>query len=78
MKERYSYIGKLNDICGVWCDNCPEGLEVKETITFYTPDEGKIFVDKKGNFVDSVVIKDGVNIKDFTEILQPQEETKEE
>lgn len=73
MKERKSYVGTLNGVNGVWCDRCPEGLEVKETITFYTPDEGKMFV-KDGKTFDSVVIKDNVKIEDYIEIEIPKEE----
>lgn len=78
MKERKSYVGTLNGVNGVWCDQKPEGLEVKQEITYYTPDEGKVFVDKDGNLVDSVVIKDDVKIEDYTEIkdVRNQEEPK--
>lgn len=69
MKERKSYIGTLNGVNGIWCDQCPEGIELKETITFYSADEGKVFADKEGNLLDTVVIKDGVNIEDFVEIV---------
>lgn len=72
MKERKSYVGTLNGVNGIWCDQLPEELEVKQEITFYTPDEGKVFADKEGNLVDSVVIKDGVKIDDFVEIVDPR------
>ncbi len=72
MKERHSYVGTLNGVNGIWCDQLPEGLEVKQEITFYTPDEGKVFADKEGNLVDSVVIKDDVKIEDFVEIKDPR------
>lgn len=72
MIERKSYVGKLNGVSGVWCDQKPEGLEVIKENTFYVPDEGKIFVDKDGNMLDCVVITDGVDIKDFVEIKQPK------
>lgn len=75
MKERYSYSGTLNGIKGVWCDRQPEGLEIEETVTFYTPDEGKVFVDKEGNLIDSVVIRDGIKIEDYVEIKDPRENT---
>ena len=74
MKERKSYIGILNGVNGVWCDQKPEGLEVTKEITFYSADADKVFVDKDGNMVDSVVITDGVDIKDYTEISKPKEE----
>lgn len=73
MKERKSYIGELNGVKGVWCDQKPKGIILAETITFYSPDEGKVFVDKDGNMVDCVIIKDGVNIADYAEIVQPKE-----
>lgn len=72
MIERKSYVGKLNGVSGVWCDQKPEGLEVIKENTFYVPDEGKVFVDKEGNITDSVVITDGIDIKDFVEIKQPK------
>lgn len=75
MIERKSYVGTLNGVSGVWCDQKPEGLEVIKENTFYSADEGKVFVDKEGNMVDSVVITDGVDIKDYVEIKQPKEET---
>lgn len=73
MKERKSYIGKLNGVNGIWCDQKPEGIELKDTITFYSADEGKVFADKEGNLVDTVVIKDGVDIKDYVEIKDPNQ-----
>ena len=76
MIERKSYIGKLNGISGIWCDYKPEGIEVTKEITFYTPDEGKIFVDKAGNMVDNVVVNDDVKIEDYVEIVDPR--TKED
>ena len=80
MKERHSYQGTLNGVNGIWCDQKPEGLEVIKENTFYSADEGKVFVDKEGNMVDSVVITDGVDIKEYVEIQDPrnQEEPKEE
>lgn len=74
MIERKSYIGTLKGVKGVWCDKKPRGLEVEKTNTFYVADEGKVFVDKEGNMLDSVVIQDGVDIKDYTEIKQPKVE----
>lgn len=76
MKKRQSYIGTLNGVNGIFCDQKPEGIELKETITFYSADEGKVFADKEGNLVDTVVIKDGVNIEDFVEIKDPRQEEK--
>lgn len=76
MKERHSYIGTLNGINGVWCDKKPEGLEIKETITFYTPDEGMVFT-KDGELFDSVVIKDDIKIEDYVEIKDPRQQPEE-
>lgn len=73
MKERKSYVGTLDGVKGVWCDKKPKGLKVDKTITFYSADEGKVLV-KDGKIYRSVVIKDGVNIKDYVEIEEPKEE----
>lgn len=72
MKERKSYAGKLNGVFGFWCDQKPEGLEDVKVTTFYTPDEGKVFVDKDGELLDSVVIRGNVKISDYTEIKDPR------
>jgi len=74
MKERKSYAGKLNGVSGVWCDQKPEGLEVIKENTFYTPDEGKVFVDKEGNMLDYVVLNEGESVSDYTEIMKPKTE----
>lgn len=75
MIERKSYIGKTKDGFGaVWCDKHPEDAVIENVITFYSPDEGKIFVDKEGNMTSSIVIKDGVKIEDYTEIVKPKDE----
>lgn len=76
MKERHSYIGTLNGINGVWCDTKPEGLEIKETVTFYTPDEGMVFT-KDGELFDSVVINDDIKIEDYVEIKDPRQQPEE-
>lgn len=77
MIERKSYIGKTKDgISAVWSDKHPEDAVIENEITFYSPDEGKIFVDKEGNMTTSVVIKEGVNIEDYTEIVMPKKDEK--
>lgn len=76
MIERKSYIGKTSDgVSAIWTDQHPEDATIEKTITFFNPDEGKVFVDKEGNMVDSVVVADGVDIKDYVEIKQQKEET---
>jgi hypothetical protein len=77
MIERKSYIGKLNGVSGIWCDQKPEDLDLTDVITFYNPDEGKVFI-KDGEFFDSVVIKDGVNIEDYIEVKDPRQKEGEE
>lgn len=73
MIERKSYIGKTSDgVSAIWTDIHPEDATIEKTITFFNPDEGKVFVDKDGNMLDSVVIADGVDIKDFVEIIDPR------
>ena len=76
MKERHSYMGTLNSVNGVWCDKKPKGLKVAEEITFYSADEGKVFT-KDGELFDSVVIKDGVKIEDYIEIIDPRQKEEE-
>lgn len=76
MKERKSYVGKLSGISGIWCDQKPEELEVIKEITFYTPDEGMVFT-KDGELYDSVVIQEGMDIKDYIEIKDPRPQTEE-
>ena len=78
MIERKSYIGKTKDgFNAVWCDKHPEDAVIEKVVTFYSPDEGKIFVDKEGNMTSSIVIKDGVKIEDYTEIVKPKDEAHE-
>lgn len=72
MIERHSYQGTLNGVNGIWCDKKPKGLKNVVDITFYTADEGKVFADKEGNLVESVVIRDGVDIADYVEIKDPR------
>ena len=74
MFERRSYKGMLNGVFGIFTDTKPEGLDLQEEVVFYVPDEDKIFVDKDGNMIDCVIITDGVDIKEFTEIVKPKEE----
>ena len=76
MKERHSYQGTLNGISGIWCDHKPEEIEVTKEITFYTPDEGMVFT-KDGELYDSVVIQEGMDIKDYIEIKDPRPQTEE-
>lgn len=75
MIERKSYVGKTKEgISAVWCDKHPKGVNIEKEIIFYSPDEGKVFVDSEGNMNHSVVIKDGVDIKDYTEIVMPKKD----
>lgn len=73
MKEHKSYIGKLNGVSGIWCDQKPEDLKLEEEITYYVPDEGKIF-ERNGKLFDVVVIKKGIDIRSYAEIDKPKEE----
>ena len=75
MIERHSYQGTLNDVNGIWCDKKPKGLKNVKDITFYTADEGMVFT-KDGELFDSVVITEGVDIKDYIEIKDPRIEEK--
>lgn len=77
MKERKAYVGTLNGNNSVWCDKHPDGAEIKEIITFYSPDNGNVF-EKDGELFDNVVIKNGVKIEDYNEILDPRQENPDE
>lgn len=73
MKFRKSYVGKLNGVWGVWCDQMPEGLELEKTNEFYVPDEGKIF--KKGDeYFDIIMVSEGENPEDYEEVDIPEED----
>lgn len=72
MKERHSYFGTLNGVYGMFCDVKPDGIELEKDVTWYSPDEGKVFT-KDGELFDSVVITDGVDISEYTEIVKPEE-----
>ena len=72
MKERHSYIGTLNGVKGVWCDQKPDGIQLEKDVTWYSPDEGKVFT-KDGELFDSVIITDGVDISEYIEIVKPEE-----
>ena len=73
MIKRKSYKGKLDGVSGIWCDKKPKGLKEVKEIVFYVPDEDKVFT-KDGKLFDSVVITEGVDIKDYIEIEKPKEE----
>lgn len=78
MIERHTYKGTVDGVFGIFVDKKPENIELQEEVVWYSPDEGKVFVDKEGNLLDSVVITEGVDIKDFVEIVKPKEETNEQ
>ena len=61
----------------IWCDKKPKGLKDIKDVTFYTADEGKVFT-KDGKLFDSVVIRDGVNIEDYIEIVDPRKKEEED
>ena len=67
MQIRITYKGYLNGVYGVYCGFKPDGLDVTEEIPVYYPDDGKVLV-KDGELYYSVVLQDGENIDDYTEI----------
>lgn len=72
MKIRKSYKGLLNGVFGIWTDTIPNGLELQEEITFYVPDENKMFKKDKEYF-DCVILKYDDKIEDYEEIDKPEE-----
>lgn len=71
MKQHIAYTGKLDGISYTYCDSIPEGFEIIKEEIFYTPDEDMVFI-KDGEFYDIVLIKDGVDITDYTEVKDPR------
>ena len=73
MIERKTYKGTLNGFFGIFVDNKPDGLELTEEITWYQPDEGKIFV-KDGETFDCVIVDQNTKLEDYVEIIAPTQE----
>lgn len=76
MQKRITYCGELNGVKGLWCGFKPKGLTVEKEIEVYYPEDGKVFAKGDETF-ESVVLKDGESIKDYTEIDRPKEQTDE-
>ena len=75
MKERKSYVGRLNGIFGIWCDRKPEGLELEKENTFMVPDEGKIFKKKADDtYADIIMVSNGEKVEDYEEVDAPKQE----
>lgn len=72
MQKRITYRGELNGVKGLWCGFKPKGLTVEKEIEVYYPEDGKVFAKGDETF-ESVVLKDGESIKDYTEIDRPKE-----
>ena len=67
MNTIITYKGTLNGVKGLWCGFRPKGLRLKEQITVYRPDEGKIF-EKDGEQFSAVILKEGESIEDYAEV----------
>ena len=79
MKERKSYKGTLNGVFGIWTDTKPEGVELQEEITFYVPDEGKVFVNlKTAESCDTLILQKGETLADYDEVEIPENPEEEE
>lgn len=78
MKERHTYKGIVDGVFGIFVDHKPENIELQEEVVWYSADEGKVFVDKEGNMLDSVILKEGETIDAYVEIVKPKEETNEQ
>lgn len=77
MIERHTYKGIVDGVFGIFVDHKPENLELQEEVVWYSADEGKVFVDKEGNILDSVILNEGESISDYTEIVKPKTEEEE-
>lgn len=74
MIERHTYKGTVDGVFGIFVDHKPENIDLQEEVVWYSPDEGKVFVDKEGNMLDSVVLNEGESISEYTEIVKPKTE----
>lgn len=78
MQTRHTYKGTVDGVFGVFVDKKPENIELQEEVVWYSPDEGKVFVDKEGNMLDSVILNEGETIDEYTEIKMPKQEEEEQ
>lgn len=78
MIERHTYKGIVDGVFGIFVDHKPENIELQEEVVWYSPDEGKVFVDKEGNMLDSIILKEGETIDEYTEIKKPKQEEEQE
>lgn len=73
MEIKTTYKGYLNNVFGIYCGFCPQGLDITEQVPVYYPSEGKVFV-KDGEEYSAVVLQDGETIEDYQEIDIPEEQ----
>lgn len=78
MLERHTYKGTVDGVFGIFVDKKPENIELQEEVVWYSADEGKVFVDKEGNMLDSVILKEGETIDEYTEIKKPKQEEEQQ
>ena len=78
MQTRHTYKGTVDGVFGIFVDKKPENIELQEEVIWYSPDEGKVFVDKEGNMLDSVILKEGETIDAYHEIVKPKTEEEQE
>ena len=78
MLERHTYKGTVDGVFGIFVDHKPENIELQEEVVWYSPDEGKAFVDKEGNMLDSVILNEGETIDEYNEIKMPKQEEEQE
>lgn len=67
MQIKTTYKGYLNNVFGIYCGFCPQGLDITEQVPVYYPDEGKVFV-KDGKKYSAVVLQEGESINDYQEV----------
>lgn len=67
MQTKTTYKGYLNNVFGIYCGFCPQGLDIIEQVPVYYPDEGKVFV-KDGKKYSAVVLQESESIDDYEEI----------
>ena len=77
MIERHTYKGTVDGVFGIFVDKKPENIELQEEVVWYSPDEGKVFVDKEGNMLDCIFTNENTKIEDFVEIVKPKDNIEE-
>ena len=67
MEVRITYVGKLNEVNGMWCGFKPKGVKVQEERKVLYPAEG-YELEKDGQRFSSVWLKDDDKPENYNEV----------